>query len=157
MANLNGFNASDVDPNFQLGVVPAGTYVAVITDSEMKPNSKGTGHLLYLTFQIVEGEYAGRKVWTRLNLDHPNPTAMEISKKELSAICRAVGVLEPKDSVDLHDIPLVITARVEQRKNADKKPVEGEFDNKITAYEKKTLSPAQPAQAPTDAKPWLRK
>lgn len=157
MANLNGFNAGDVDPNFSLDAVPAGKYVAVITDSEMKPTSKGTGHFLHLTFQVIEGEYAGRKIWTRLNLDNPSPTAVEIAKKELSAICRAVGVMEPRDSVDLHDIPLVVTTKLKQRTDADKRPIEGEFDSVITVYEKKTLSPSQPAQAAEDAKPWLRK
>jgi len=37
MANLNGFDANQVDPAATFDPVPAGKYVAVITESEMKP------------------------------------------------------------------------------------------------------------------------
>jgi hypothetical protein len=74
----------------------------------MKPNKDGTGSYLQLTFEILDGPHKGRLLWARLNLDNPNATAVAIAKAELSAICRAVGVLAPKDSVELHDLPLVI-------------------------------------------------
>jgi hypothetical protein len=45
-------------------------------------------------------------IWSRLNLD--NPKAVEIARRDLSAICRAVGVLTPGDSSELHDLPLVL-------------------------------------------------
>ena len=35
-------------------------------------------------------------------------TAVKIARAELSAICRAVGVMAPNDSVELHDLPLVM-------------------------------------------------
>ncbi len=34
---LNGFNANDVDPNFAFEAIPAGKYLAAITECEMKP------------------------------------------------------------------------------------------------------------------------
>ena len=46
MADLNGFDANQVEPTGDFEPIPAGKYLAVITDSEMKPNKAGTGSLL---------------------------------------------------------------------------------------------------------------
>jgi hypothetical protein len=115
MADLSGFDANQVEPSNDLDPVPAGKYLAVITESEMAPNKAGTGHYLKLTFQIIEGAFKNRLLWTRLNLDNPNATAVQIARGELSAICRAVGVLAPSDSVELHNLPLVIHVKCKIR------------------------------------------
>ena len=83
MANLQGFDANEVEPANDLEPIPVGKYVAVITDSEMKPTKSGAGSYLQLTFQIIEGEHSGRLLWVRLNLDNPNATAVEIARREL--------------------------------------------------------------------------
>ena len=72
MANLNGFDANTVDPASDFEPLPAGKYLAVITASEMKPTKSGNGHYLELTFQVIDGPYKGRMLWSRLNLDNPN-------------------------------------------------------------------------------------
>ena len=46
MANLRGFNANNVDPTTEFEPVPSGKYLAVIIDSEEKPNKAGTGTYL---------------------------------------------------------------------------------------------------------------
>lgn len=135
MADLSGFDANQVEPNSDFEPVPAGKYVAVITESEMKATKAGTGSLLQLTFQIIEGPFANRLLWARLNLDNPNATAVKIARGELSAICRAVGVLAPNDSVDLHNLPLVIHVRCKKRNDT------GEINNEIKGYSKKDASP----------------
>nr|BDD45927.1 hypothetical protein 7 [Pseudomonadaceae bacterium] len=151
MADLNGFDASQVEPTCEFEPIPAGKYVAVITDSEMKPNKAGTGHYLELTFQIQEGEHKNRLLWARLNLDNPNATAVQIAQADLSAICRAVGVMAPKDSVELHNLPLVINVRCKKREDT------GELTNEIKGYSKKE-SQAPGDDAPTTDKtpPWKR-
>ncbi len=60
MANLNNFNANQVEPTSNLEAIPAGKYLAVITESELKPTKSGSGSYLQLTFQVLEGEYKGR-------------------------------------------------------------------------------------------------
>ena len=79
----------------QFEPVPAGKYLAAIVESEMKPTKSGNGHFLELTFEVGEGPYKGRKLWARLNLDNPNPQAVQIARGELSAICRAVSFAAP--------------------------------------------------------------
>lgn len=128
MANLQGFDANQVEPSQDFTPLPAGEYVAVITDSEMKPTKTGNGHYLQLTFQIVEGEHANRLIWVRLNLDNPNATAVDIARRELSSICRSVGVLVPTDSSDLHNLPCVLAVKLKRRKDT------GELQNEVKGY-----------------------
>jgi len=153
MANLNGFDANQVEPSANFEPLPAGKYAATITESEMKPTKAGTGHFLQLTFQVLDGPHKGRFLWARLNLDNPNQTAVQIAQSELSAICRAVGVLVPKDSVELHNLPLVITVRCRKRQDT------GEITNEIAGYAKKEPAVAT-ASAPTTngetTPPWQR-
>lgn len=150
MATLNGFNANEVDPSTDFEAIPAGKYLAVITESEVKPNKSGTGSYLQFTFQIIEGEYKGRLLWARLNLDNPNSTAVKIARAELSAICRAVGVMAPSDSVELHDLPLVISVKCKKRTDTE------EIANEIKGYAKKEAAAGKPVQATASTPPWRR-
>ena len=152
MSDLNGFNANEVDPNVSFDPVPAGKYLAVIVESEMKPTKNGKGSFLELKFQIIEGEYANRNVWARLNLDNPNQQAVQIARGQLSAVCRAVGVLTPKDSCELHNLPLIIDVKCKKRQDND------EMTNEIKGFLKKETSapaPARPTSASTP--PWARR
>lgn len=108
MANIGHFDATQVAPQEDFAPLPTGEYVAQIVDSDLKPTKNGNGHYLELTLQVTEGEGKGRKVWARLNLDNPNPKAVEIAQRELSAICHAVGKMQVRDSQELHYKPLVI-------------------------------------------------
>ena len=150
MATLKGFNANDVDPALDFEAIPAGKYLAVIIESEVKPNKSGTGSYLQLTFQVIDGEYKNRFLWARLNLDNPNATAVKIARAELSAICRAVGVMAPGDSVELHDLPLVISVKCKKRADT------GEITNEIKGYAKREAANGQPQQAANNTPPWRR-
>ena len=141
MAILN-FNANEVEPSRELDPIPAGKYVAVIVDSEMKDTRAGTGRYLQLEFEITDGEYAGRKLWARLNIENQKAEAVRMARADLSAICRAVNVLTPNDSADLHNLPLVIKVHVRKDKNT------GEISNEIRGYESKTAYRPEPKQAP---------
>lgn len=159
MAFLNNFDANQVDPASSFDPIPAGKYIAAITESEMKPTKAGTGSYLELTFDILDGQYKGRKVWARLNLDNPNAQAVQIVRGELSAICRAVGVMQPQDSCELHNLSLTVKVTCKKRDDT------GEITNEIKGYEKKeaalsstpTASVTPPAaQAASNVPPWQR-
>ena len=152
MANLSGFDASQVEPSASFDPIPAGKYLAAITESEMKPTKNGSGNYLQMTFTVLDGEYKNRVLWARLNLHNPNATAVKIARSELSALCRAVGVMQPRDSVELHNIPLLITVKVKKREDT------GELTNEIKGYEPKSVAAGQPQQAPvaSNTPPWKR-
>ena len=150
MANLNNFDARTVDPATTFEPIPAGRYLAAVTGSEMKSTKNGNGSYLELEFVVLEGEFKGRKLWARLNLDNPNATAVQIARSELSAICRAVGVMQPRDSIELHNLALQISVKCKKREDT------GEIVNEIKGYEPKSSASGQPQQALTNTPPWKR-
>lgn len=146
MAYLEGFDASKIDPTGPMTPVPAGTYTAAITASERKKNKNSGGEHLELKLSIAAGPHKGRSITTRLNLWHENKVAKEIAWREMSAICRSVGIMNPKDSCDLHNLPLEIVVGL-TNPNA-----QGKMYNEITGYAKRGAAAAPatpPPQAPT--------
>jgi len=105
-AALN-FNASAVEPDTGFDPIPAGDYPVIITDSELKQTKAGTGHYLQCTLQVIDGPFANRLLWHRLNIQNPNKTAEDIGQRQLSALCRAVGKMQVADSAELHGIPFI--------------------------------------------------
>ena len=150
MVSLGNFNANEVEPNTDFDPIPAGKYLAVITDSEMKPTKSGNGSYLELSFQIIEGEHQNRLLWARLNLDNPNQTAVQIARGELSSICRAVGLMTPRDSADLHNLPLVINVKCKKRDDT------GEFTNEIKGYARREVAKIQTQAPANNDAPWKR-
>lgn len=136
------FNANTVEPAGSIEPIPPGRYTVMITDSDFVQTKAGDGHYLKLTFKVIDGEYINRLIWTNLNLDNPNPKAVEIAQRELSAICRAVDVLEVEDSQQLHGIPM--SAQVKIRKGTD-----GYADqNTISGFKPTSDSSGEPEAAP---------
>lgn len=139
MANLGNFNANEVDPHKALEPIPAGEYSIAMTASEMKPTATGNGHYLSLEFQVLEGPHKGRKLYDNLNLKNPSPQAVEIARAKLSAICRAVGCMTPKDSTELHNKPLIGIVGHKKREDT------GEMQNSIKGYKARGAGSTRPA------------
>ena len=150
MVQLNNFDANAIDPHVGFEPIPSGKYLAIITASDLKPTKAGTGEYLEVAYQLIEGPYQGRKLWSRHNLKHPNAQTVQIAQAELSAICRAVGVLTPKDSAELHNLPLTITVKVKQRADT------GEPTNEISAWTAKEAATGT-VQATGNTPPWARR
>lgn len=115
MAQFN-FDSSTVAPrenNFEL--LPAGDYVAQVTESEITPLKSGNGQCLKLTVTVLQEGYNGRKIFCRLNVQHSNPTAEQIAQQQLRELCDAIGVVRMQDTTELHNKPF--TARVKIRKS----------------------------------------
>lgn len=129
MADLGGqFDAQSVDPLGDYQPLPAGEYRCVIVKSEWKPTKSGNGRFIEFGFQVVDGEYQGRMVFDRLNLENPNQQAVNIARSALSSICRAVGKLSPRDTAELHDVPLMVKVAVRKRED------NGEPSNEVKGY-----------------------
>jgi hypothetical protein len=142
--------------------IPAGDYKAMITESEMKPTRAGTGQYLQLVWEITDGQHTDRKIWDRLNLVNSNPTAVDIAKRDLASIMRAVGLEKIDDTEQLHYKEVMITVTVRKGDNGY------EDSNEIKAYapagrSAPAAAPAAPAAVATPAaapasvpgkKPW---
>lgn len=142
MATLN-FDASGIDTTSQFDAIPAGDYEAMVTASEMKTTKDGTGQYLEMTIEIQAGQFQGRRMWDRLNLQNRNPKAVEIAQKQLAQLCHATGVLQVTDSQQLHNRPVVMKVAVKND------PARGP-SNEIKGYKAKgtTQPQAQAFQAP---------
>lgn len=144
MASIN-FDATSVQPNDSFAPIPAGSYIAQITDSSIKPTKSGTGTILNLTWTILDGQFANRKVFDRINVQNANPEAEKIGQRQLSSICHATGVMKLQDSNQLHGKPVKITVKIRQS-------AEWGDSNEVKSYEAASgVSPASFASAPQSA------
>lgn len=142
--NLDGFNANDVEPNEAFSALPAGEYDVIILASEMKQTKSGAGKYLQLKLQVLNGTYQNRQLFDRLNLVNTSDVAVQIAKGTLSSICRAVGVLTPNDSSELHSKPLTAVVKVE-------KDLEGNNQNTVKGYKSRAAQSNMVEQAFEDA------
>lgn len=142
MANLAGFDATVVEPNAGFDPLPPGEYEATIVASEFKQTKNGDGEYLSLEVKILSGQYQNRVLYENLNLKNRNEQAVQIAKGTLSAICRAVNVLTPNDSSELHMKPLRISVGTRKREDT------GEMQNYIKGFKPRSAQPAPVSRAP---------
>jgi len=152
MAFIDNFDANTVEPKGSFKPLPEGEYLCVIRESSRDRNKKGTGDMLTLKFEVAQGPHRGRTLYSRLNCWHQNQQASDIARSELSAICRAVGVMTPKDSQELHNIPLILEVDV------DAPTADGKVYNRIAGYAKRDAAAtvAAPASAQGEKPRWMR-
>jgi hypothetical protein len=159
MANFS-FDASSVAPQVTNGVLPAGTYLAHITESDIRPLASGNGQGLKLTLEIIDGQHKGRRVWDNLNIQHSSETTQRIAQAQLSALCHAVNVIKLEDTSALHYKPVRIKVTVRE--------AQGQYQesNNIKSYESSAgVTPTHSAQVadapvslPTSKAPaWAKK
>src|SRR3990167_6273006 len=113
-ADILGFDANEVEPAGDFEAIPAGRYEVMMSDSEWKDTASGNGKFLKLVFTVIAGQYKDKPLVMRLNLVNPSEKAVQIARGQLSAICRAVGVLTPRDTTQLHNLPLVVRVDVRE-------------------------------------------
>jgi hypothetical protein len=135
------FDASSVEPSAGYDVLPPGKYLGQIVASEMRPTRDGSGQYLFLEVDILEGPYAGRKLFDRLNLVNGNPDAVQIAQRTLSSICRAVGKMQVSNSEQLHLLPMILDVRV--------RPPKGEYGESNSIRYMPRAESAAPVSAST--------
>jgi hypothetical protein len=159
-------------------LLPAGMYQAIIVESGGNPEDdrtgedglvsckNGKGRYLPMTFEIIEGEHKGRKIYKNFNLENPNEMAVRIAQSELKELLQAIcwdfsaKPYGPDDTTEMHMIPMTLQITIRKDKNSD------EERNEIKHFKPKqsfgtapapttTGKPATPA-APA-VPPWQRK
>lgn len=124
---LAGFRADEHKELEDFDAIPGGEYIGKITESEQAQTKSKNGHFLKLTFQITQGEFKERKLWSNLNLDNPSAKAVEIANRELATIMKACGKVAVEESEDLHGIEMTLKV-VEKAKTANY-PASNEIKN----------------------------
>jgi len=142
------FDASTVAPQTSTSPIPAGTYLAQVIESDIKDLASGNGKGMKLTFEIIDGQYKGRRIWENLNIQHTNEDSQRIAQSQLSALCHAVGVIKLRDTAALHMKPVNIKVTVRE--------AEGKYQasNNVKGYESAgPVAPTQAAEAPSAPAP----
>jgi len=124
-------NKDSIEPVVSSGEyspIPKGDYLAIVKNTEIK-TAKSGGKYLSLDFEIIEGQFKSRRVFTNLTIKNDNPKAEQIGRGKLSALGQAVGYPGiPDEPYQLHDIELIISVKV--------KEAEGQYkaSNDIVAF-----------------------
>jgi len=144
--------------------IPSGTYNMQVIDSKIEETKAGTGEMLVLTVQVIDGEYANRLIWDRLNIRNQSAEAQRIAQTSLKSLCNLIhlDIGQLKDTEQLHFKPF--TARVGVRR--DPNGVYGPQNTLHYAMPNKGPTRTAPGKAPVQAqkgkaaapaKPWAHK
>lgn len=118
------------DHNFD--PIPAGMYKVQVIESDVVDIKSGNGQALVLTFEVLDGPYANRKLWDRLNIRHTSEQAQSIAQRSLADLFLATATPPSRNSDDLHFKPCMARVTIDRQEGfADKnvikayKPVPG--------------------------------
>lgn len=154
MAKLDfDFNASEIEDRPGFETYPVGDYIAEVTASDYRDTKAGTGKYIYLEFTILDGEFAGRKYFERLNVQNENKIAMDIANSNLKDLLTACGIHgKPfNDTMSLHNKPVMLKIGVDKKggNTVRFKPAKGGATARPTAPAKRGIA----AQAEDEAAP----
>lgn len=160
MAQIN-FDASQVEPDTGRQLpIPAGEYRAMMIASDAKSTASGLGTYISTQFKIIGGEHDGHVVYHNFNWINPSEKAQEIGRRQLSAVCHAVGILQVPDTSVLHNRPMTLTLKLRE---GDPKPEGGTYDarNEITSFKKdasapQLAAPSIPMPPPAPGQAWAQ-
>lgn len=152
------FDVSSVEPAKVFSLLPAGDYVAHATRSEWKEDrNNNSKQYLEIEFDILDGEFSGRKLFANLRLKGYSDGAIEYARRQIASLAAACGIHNPRNSEEFHFIPViahVVVVPPQYVKGPDGRPtdiVEFKPKNEIKAYLPVNGSPVtspRPAAAP---------
>jgi hypothetical protein len=141
------FDSSTVEKrenNFEL--LPAGWYVAQITESDIVKLKSGKGDGIKLTFDILSDSHRGRKIWQTLNVRHEIADTERIAQEQLGQLCDSIGIVRMTDTAELHNKPMQVKVKVRVSKDP-----QYEDQNEIIGYKSVGGASAPSMQIPARA------
>jgi len=159
MAKID-IDLSTVQPQTGFTPLPAGVYLAVAVESEMKATRTG-GEMAVFRMQVIEGQYENRTVFARFNVRNSSAAAENIGRAQLAAFCAAVGVADLTDTDELLNKPVRMRVKIRTQEGYDP-------SNEVSGFEaagsaspprQQAPAPARPAApaAASGARPWATK
>lgn len=121
--------------------IPAGTYNMMVVSSDVRPNKNGTGAILELRLEVIDGPNRHDQIVQYLNIEHEKAQVQAIGQAQLSALMHAAGIMTAiSDSEDLHGQPFSADVIIEASKDPQYGP-----SNRIKKYHPYSGA-AKPAQ-----------
>lgn len=147
-----GFNVAEVDPSAQgsFEPLPAGDYCLKAIESEEKDTKSSGGKYIKVVFEVVKGDFAGRKIYFNFNTVNANAKAQQIGHQQLVAWATACGKPTADDTDKLMDRPFMCTVAIEKGTGGYKD------DNTIKAFlfdKDDAPAPAVKTSAPAKSAP----
>lgn len=102
--------------------IPAGDYQMQVIESKIEDTKSGSGQMLTLTLEVIDGPYANRRIWDRLNIQNQNPDAQRIAQRALADLCLQLDLVELADSEELHFKPFWAKVTVQADKSGQYGP-----------------------------------
>ena len=87
-------------------VLPAGDYPVILVETDLAKKDSGAVQFEFCV-QITEGQYQNRRVYDSQNYTKKDGSANSIGRSQLSQLCRCVGVMNPRDTSELHHKRLI--------------------------------------------------
>lgn len=158
------FNTADAPPREPMDLIPVGEYPMQVIESEIAQTRTG-GEIIKLTFEIVDGQHQGRRVWSTITWSNANPQAETIGRQQLAELVHACGLDAIDDTDQLHFKPLIGKVGIEKDKT-------GQYEDKNRVNRFKPMAGAAPAPAakpapaarpaataakPAGAPPWAKR
>lgn len=143
MAKVDWDQSKVDDARAPMEVLPRGKYPTVITTSTEKPTKNGKGKFWEFEFEVVKGDFKGRKLWSRLNVYNDSEVAQRIGREQFKSLAKAAGKESATTTEALHGKYVVCNVSIEKGDRGDM--------NRIDQF----ISPAEfkesGAEAPTKA------
>ncbi len=129
-------------------VFPSGQYPAIMITAGRKPTKDGNGAYLECVYQIIEGEFTGKKYTSRMNLWNANQQSVDIAKREMKSLKVSLGLPDTEGRTSMFiNKPLVLNLGLENRKDDQGKPTD-KPQNRLVSIEPYGQAVQQPSSAP---------
>jgi len=97
--------------------------LAIIVNSEVQPVGPKGDQDLELTFEVIRGPSKGRQILQRITVWTRELNRSMRGRTKFGTLCRALGVVDPSDSAELHDKPLIL--RLTRKRGSEDRPSAG--------------------------------
>jgi hypothetical protein len=151
-------NTENLGEEGDFDALPTNDYVAIMENSsDEKPNSKGTGSVQSVLWQIIEGNFKGRKLYENFNVRNENIGSVTQALRSINGIRIATGKPDAKDFSELYNIPIIIS--VEYNESDKKFPNRIKKHSPLTSTSPKMATQQTTAKTPatTNTPPWVKK
>jgi Protein of unknown function (DUF669) len=145
MAKVDWDQSTVPDARAPFEALPKGKYPCIINSIEQKETKRGDGSYFEVECEVVKGDFKGRKVWARLNVNNPSEVAQNIGRAQFKQLCEAAGKPGAKTTEVLHGKYVVCSVSIERNDRGEANRVD-EFVSPEKFKEAGGAAPTKEAQ-----------
>lgn len=125
----------------RLGVLPEGRYLCVLKSCEVVNARTDANTFMFSNeFEVVKGDYEGRKIYSNIVFRHTNPRAVEIGMARMKQLVMSITGKPVIDSA-AEIVGQLVHVTIDHKKDKD-----GKVSSEVSKYEPKELIAASTTQ-----------